>query len=214
MAYITVDDLRNEGVTDPPYSKEHLETRITLACRHVDMLTGCFYEPTAAHVVILDGTGHDLLFLPYPPTSTSAITTIEVASHSLDGTTWTDVGSGGWEVVMPLHPDGRFNPKIVNLLGNWREGKRNYRLTGEFGFVEADKSVPPGIKELALRIAIWDMPEFADVAGQKADRIIEEELRDYSYKLADPLALSKGYFNDPRIDNLVSMFHRPGVKVV
>ena len=178
------------------------------------MLTSCFYEPKAGHVVILDGTGHYLLFLPYPPTSTSSITTIEIGSHSQNGTTWTDIGSGGWEVVMPLHPDGRFNPKVCKLLGNWREGKRNIRLTGEFGFVEADKSVPPGIKELTTRIAIWNMPELGDVAGQQAYRIIEEELRDYSYKLADPAALSKGYFNDPKIDNLVSTFHRPGVRVV
>lgn len=178
------------------------------------MLTGCFYESKAGHVVILDGTGHNTLFLPYPPTSTSAITTIEVGSHSQNGTTWTDVGSGGWEVLMPIHPDGRFNPKVLNLIGNWREGTRNIRLTGEFGFVEADKSVPPGIKELTTRIAIWDMPEIGDVANQQAYRIVAERLRDYEYKLADPAALSKGFFNDPKIDNLVSMFHTIGVTVV
>ncbi len=204
--YITVDDLRAEGVTDPPYCNKHLGDRIALACSQVELCTGQFFEPRLNHVMILDGRGHDTLFLPYPPATDSSITMLELASRSQSGTTWTEVAVTGWETVMPAFPDGRWNPKVVNLLGNWVEGTRNYRLTGTFGFVEADgETTPPGIRELALRLAMLHMPDLGDVGAQQAYRIVEEELDKYRVKLSD-VVTSGGMFNDPKIDSLISMF--------
>lgn len=204
--YITVDDLRAEGVTDPPYCSEHLEKRITLACSQVELCTGQFFEPRANHQMILDGRGHDTLFLPYPPVTESSITMIEHASRSQSGTTWTEVATTSWETVMPAFPDGRWNPKVINLLGDWVEGTRNYRLTGTFGFVEPDgETIPPGVKELALRLAMLHMPTMGDVSAQQAYRIVEEDLDKYRVKLSDATK-GGGMFNDPKIDSLISMF--------
>lgn len=205
MAYITVDDLRAEGVTDPPYCNEHLGKRITLACSQVELCTGQFFEPRA-DVMVIDGRGHDTLFLPYPPTTESSITKIEHASRSQSGTTWTEVATTDWETVMPQFPDGRWNPKVIKLLGKWAKGTRNYRLTGAFGFVESDgQTTPPGIKELALKLAMLHMPELGDISAQQAYRIVEEELDKYSVKLSDATR-GGGMFNDRTIDSLISMF--------
>ena len=215
MAYISVSDLRHEGVTDPPYSTEHVEERITLACRAVDLMTGCFFEAKAAHVVTIDGPGHDYLFLPYPPTKTSSITSIETGEHASGGTNWIAVDSALYEVVLPLVPDGRFNPKVIHLTGTWPKGKRNIRVTGTFGFVESDgTTTPPQIRDLALRIAVWNMKKIGDEGAQRASQIIEESLKDYRYKLADPSALAQGSFGDPKIDNLISMFRMRRMRVV
>ena len=206
MAYITVDDLRAEGVTDPPYCNKHLESRITLACSQVELCCGQFFEPRANHELVIDGRGHDTLFLPYPPTTESSITKIEHASRSQGGTTWIEVDVTDWETVMSQFPDGRWNPKVVKLVGDWLKGTRNYRLTGTFGFVESDgETTPPGIKELTTRIAIWNMPTIGDVSAQQAYRIVEEELDKYRVKLSDATK-GGGMFNDSNIDRLITMF--------
>lgn len=215
MAYITVADLRHEGITDPPYSTEHVAERITLACRAVDELTRCFFEARTAHVVTMDGRGHDTLFLPYPPATTSSITKIEVGDHSSGGTSWVEVSSAVYEVVMPIIPDGRYNPKVLNLTGTWPKGKRNIRVTGTFGFVEADGiTTPPGVRDLALRIAVWNMKQIGDVAGQRESEIIAEQLKDYSYKLADRSAQGGSTFGDPKIDELIGRYRIRRMRVV
>ena len=214
MAYITVADLRNEGVADPPYSTEHVEERITLACAAIDQMTSCFFEARAAHVVQVNGRGHDTLFLPYPPCTESSITKVELRSVSASGSTWAEVDADLYEVVMPVFPDGRYNPKVVHLTGAWPKGERNVRLTGTFGFVESDgTTTPPGIRDLALRIAVWNMKLIGDESAQRQDKIVEESLRDYRYKLADPKT-SSGSFNDPKIDNRISIFRMRRMRAV
>jgi hypothetical protein len=207
MAYITIQDLRNEGVSETIYDDDHVTERITLACRAVEMLTGCFFEPKADHIVKLDGSGHDLLFLPYPPISTSAITELEISDEELD--------SEYWEVLMPEFPDGRFYPKIRHLssTGKWTKVKSNIKLTGTFGFVEADgSSVPPMIKRLCIDIAILGMPLAADESAKKSGRIIEEQIKNYRYKLSE--ASSSGMFGEKHIDNTLALFYSPNIKVV
>jgi hypothetical protein len=204
MAYLTVDDLRREGVSDEVYSTEYVEERIALASKTVEHLLGLFFEPKEGHVVKMSGPGHDTLFLPYPPTTTSAITSITVGGEEVD--------SEYYEVIMPEFPDGRLNPKILRLTGKWTAGKRNIVITGTFGFVEPDLSVPPQIHELCKRVAIWGMPKIGDAGAQKAARISEEAIEGYRYKLAE--VRSAGAFGDPKIDSLLAQFYRPAIGTV
>jgi hypothetical protein len=178
-------------------------------------MTGCFFEAKAGHVLRMDGTDHDTLWLPYPPTTTAGITKVEIATYDSTGANWTEVASTLYEVIMATVPDGRFNPKLQHMTGAWPKGRRNVRITGTFGFVESNgTTTPPFIVDLAKRIAIWNMPLAGDAAAQKSDRIIEEQLKDYRYKLADPSAASAGMFGDPRIDGPLAMFRKPAMRVI
>lgn len=205
MAYLTVDDLRREGVSDKDYTTEYVQERIDLASKTVERLLGLFFEPRAGHVVTMSGPGHDTLFLPYPPTTTSAITEITVGGVAVD--------SEYWEVIMPEFPDGRLNPKVLHLTGLWTTGKRNIIITGTFGFVEVDgTSVPPQIHDLCKRVAILGMAKIGDAAAQKASRITEESIEGYRYKLGE--AQAAGAFNDPKIDAILAQFYRPAMGTV
>jgi hypothetical protein len=205
VAYLTVDDLRREGVSDEDYTTEYVQERIDLASKTVERLLGLFFEPKVGHVVTMSGPGHDTLFLPYPPTTTSAITEITVGGTAVD--------SEYWEVIMPEFPDGRLNPKILHLTGSWTAGKRNVIITGTFGFVEADgTSIPPEIHDLCKRVAIWGMPKLGDTGALKADRIVEESIEGYRYKLSE--VMPSGTFDDPKIDSLLARFHRPAMGTI
>jgi len=203
MAYITVKDLHADGVSTA-LPKEYLEKRIALACSVIDTLTQCFFEPQTDYEIDMEGTGHKFLFLPVPPISTSAIDSLTVDGETLD----TDY----YKVVMPRVPDGRLNPKIKHLTSTWTAGT-SIVVTGTFGFVEADGSVPLMIQHACKRIVKWELPKIGDDEAQRADRIIEESLDKYTYKLGQ-LSTNSGYFGDRKIDNIIAMYRKPAMRTL
>jgi len=205
MAYITLDDIRAEGVTDPPYDDTWITDRISLAQSFIEQLTGCFYEKREDYVFKFDGPGHDLIWLPVPPVSTEAISSVTIDGDEVD--------SEDYEIIMPKFPDGRYNPKLRKLYGIWPKGKSNIIVTGDFGFVEEDGSTPPIVKDLCKRVTIWNLPEISDDEKQKSSRLVEESLKDYSYKLSE-VASGGGFFGDSKIDRLISLLKKPAIKTI
>lgn len=198
MAYISVADLRAEGVTDPPYNDAYVTARIVLAQSLIEELTGRFFEKKEAYVVTLDGTGHDLLWLPVPPATIDSITKVEVGGDELD--------ADDYELLMRAIPDGRFNPKLRRLSGFWPTGKSNIVITGDFGFVDPGETptTPVNIKHLCKKIAVWGLPMVGDPEAQRGGRIIQESLGDYSYRLSE--VGQRGFFGDSTIDGLLVMY--------
>lgn len=203
MAYVTVHDLRSEGVSED-YSTEYLTERIALASAVVERLTRCYFEVRQNQTIRMDGSGHECLELSVPPVDTDAITSITVGGVAVDSTLW--------EVVMPRIPDGRFFPKIRHLISYWPKGRSNIIVTGTFGFVDSDGGDPPTyttplmIKDLVNRLVVWHLPKIADADSQAKGRIIKESLKDYSYEL-DTTA-RQGEFGDDKIDNLIARFRK------
>jgi hypothetical protein len=205
LAYVSVEDMRIEGVAAQSYPNKWIEDRIALACATVNALTHCFFEKREEYVVKMDGRGHDTLFLPVPPVSTSAIDGVTVDGESVD--------SEYFEVLMPEFPDGRYNPKLRHLTSIWPKGKSNIVITGDFGFVEADESTPLLIQDVVKRIVMWNLPKIGDADAQKAGQIIRESLRDYSYQLADPSKIPQGFFRDLKVDTILARFQKPAMAV-
>jgi len=203
MAYITVEDMLNEGLTlGSPYDKERITECIALAQSTIEKLTGRFFEKRSALTLKISGTGHDTLWLPTPPVSEDAITSI--TTYDATHTTGEVVTATEYDVVMDSIPDGRYNPKVVKYTGTWPTGKRNIEVLGDFGFVESDESTPFEIQSLCKMIVVWALPGATDASSKKDDRIIEEQVGNYRYKLAE--ANKAGYFNETKIDNLIAMF--------
>lgn len=199
MAYVSLQDIRDEGIIDPPYTDEWVEKRIATAQGIIEQLTHCFYEERTM-TFELDGTGHDLLVLPVPPISTGAITSIIIADSE------TALEADEYKVIMPEFPDGRYYPKVLKVAGIWPKGTANITIAGQFGFVEKDGTPFFLAKELCKRLTVWGLPKLSDNDGQKSHRIVEESVKDYSYRLSEGAA--SGRFGDPQIDNLLSDLYR------
>ena len=215
MSYITVEELANEGVggNDSLITDAWIAERISIAQSFIEMITGRFFEKRSM-VLKVDGPGHDTIFLPYPPISVSAITSIAISGEVVD--------AADYEVIMPSFPDGRFNPKVRKLAtyAIWPKGKSNIVITGNFGFVDTptiskpDGTVPVLVRELCKRLVMWNLPSITDSDAQKAGMIIEEQLKDYRVKLSDPASYGVGTFSDSKIDNLIAMFKKRSIITV
>ena len=197
MAYIALKDLRDEGISDPPYTDAWVTERISLAQFSIREIYGRFFEKRTL-TLTLDGRGHNTLWLPIPPVSVTAITKVTVADVEVD--------SADYRVIMPSFPDGRGNPKLFKIAGVWTAGESNIEVKGDFGFVEADETTPPLIQDACKRIAVAWMPQIGDAEGQRASQIIAESLKDYSYQLNEKTKV--GLFGDPAIDNILAQFRR------
>ena len=195
MAYITIQDLRDEGITVSDAENNFVEKRIALAQSIIDEMTGRFFEKREAYKIVLDGKNSPIIILDVPPITENAITEILVNDVALE--------SEDYKVVMP-NPESRFIPKLKKVSGKWPEGILNLEITGDFGFVEPDESSPPLVKRLCKLLTVWNMPQLGNVDVAKIGKIIEEELGDYSYKLSE--AASIGMFGDEQIDGLINMY--------
>ena len=202
MDYVSVDDVRAEGYSESTYSSAWVQRAIRVASKFTEVMTGMFFYKREDYSLKMDGEGSDVLFLPVPPVSEESISAVTVSGEEVDATYY--------EVVMPEFPDGRFNPKLRHLSSTWPEGKSNIIITGDFGFVDVDSegavSTPDIAQRLTMLIVRKLLPKVGDADAEKADSIIEESLKDYSYKLASTAGGGGGVFDDPKIAELVALF--------
>jgi len=207
MAYITVQDVRAECISESEYPDDsYITARIAIAQQNIELLTGRFFEVRTGFKLILDGSGLNRLLLSIPPKDgTTAITEVKINDGILDATEY--------KYTLRTFPDDRFNPKIVLVSGTWPKGTLNIEITGDFGFVEADGTVPPLIKQLCKMLTIWELPKLTDSAAGRSTQIIEEELGDYRYKLSE-ISRSGGFFGDQKIDRILSMYRTRTITTV
>ena len=211
MAYITVEDMRNEDVANPPYSDADVTDRIVLAQKLIERILGCFFERRTGVSFRLDGRGHAWLRLPVPPISAATITSIALIETDKTETAYV---ADDWDLIMETFPDGRLDPQLRNCTGVWPEGKANIKIVGDFGFVDVTVvgeatvySAPPEIKRLCKLITHWGLPKAGDDAALRAGQIVAESLKDYNYRLSE--AAQSGMFGDKVMDRLLDIFKRP-----
>ncbi|KKN30265.1 hypothetical protein LCGC14_0835800 [marine sediment metagenome] len=201
MPYITLSDIRDEGIPDPPTDATILST-ITVCEQLVDRVTRQWFELRPA-TFKLDGNGRDTLHLPVP------IIAIEhVRLNDSDENLDTDL----FEVYdSRLIPDDRRNPRIKlvshqNLHDiytaperhghrlNFRKGRQNQEIKGDFGFLEPDDTTPEAIKRATKIIVIEKLlnPLFTDTSAPPVlpppppilGTLLEERTDDHSRKYA------------------------------
>lgn len=208
MAYITVQDLRNEGLDESLYKDAWIIQRIRLAQAIFEKLTSKYFEVRVGETMLLDGTGHGWLPLPVPPVAVGTITSVKIDDEAID--------ADEYKVVLP-YPDGRMNPELYRISGGWPMGVRNIELIGDFGFVDSDGGTPPvystpiAVQHAVKRIALLEMPKLEDTDGQRAAQVIEESLGNYSYRLSE-VQTGRSLFGDSRIDDVILAFK--GTKMV
>lgn len=205
--YATVEDLRNEGVTEAMVSDERLTSLLLEAGAFVDHVTGWFFEPRPM-ILRLSGRGSPSMEPPYPP--------IRVDWMTVDGVP-TFVNPNYFEVVgAPVEP-GFVAPRLV-LLGGYvfPKGNGNIVISGLWGYTEPDGTevgrTPLAIRRATMLLVLRNLPRLGEgdaASAKSAWRILEERTRDQSYKLAPVSSSSTVFTGDPEIDLTLAMFRCP-----
>ncbi len=171
--YITIQDLRDQGIPDPPSDADVLasielwQALIERACRQ-------WFVPKTL-VLKLDGTDSDAIHFGVPIIS---IDYVKINNET------TALDTGLYKVYNAVtYPSDRSNPRIkliseyevrdiysaplITGRMKFRKGRQNQEIKGTFGYVEADGGVPKLIKRALLKLCIEKLmrpPYVADPA--------------------------------------------------
>ena len=217
--YVSLLDVRNEGVTTIDASDAIIIAAISQAERLIAMWTGrWFYKRTSYTITIDGGTKYsipagivensDTLFLTIP--------IIDITSITIDGNLKLN---SDFILMKRIGPpvDDRWNPRIISKNNEWPlQGIQNIVLVGDFGFVEdaATGTSPELIKIAAKKEVIRLLPLGSMLSGdrelfQHSGRIVSEDLPGYKYQITQR-GISKSehavYSGDPEIDSIVDQY--------
>jgi len=228
--YCTIQDIRDEGVTEAMHDDTRVESAIATASRLIDMYTKRWFEPRSL-TFTLDGLGVKSLHLDQPIID---VTELLVEDIEVDVDTELIVYNRHLSENL-TQPDDRENPRIELLqpiegslearLGfrNFPRGQRNVQITGQFGYTEYDGTATGKVPELIAHacklMAMRELPLLVD-GDDREDararwRVTEYKTRDQTIKLGGVSATSGGravvgaYTGDPEIDAILARFRRP-----
>jgi hypothetical protein len=204
--YATVQDLRNEGITEAQASDARLQALIEEATASIDRITGWFFEPREM-TVYMDGRGTPSIEPPYPPIDLVELTMNERLLNLDNG-----------EVVIigaPVQP-GFSAPRITLKVGVFYTGAANVVGEGIWGFTEDDGTeygrTPLAIRRACMMMVMRMLPLMGNTEdsadARNAWRIIEEKTRDQSYKLDKP-STSSTVTGDPELDQILARYSKP-----
>ena len=219
--YLSIQEVRDEGFNDPPYSDARVVRAIRLATRIIDSVTGQWFEPRQ-RTFRLDVKNTTLEYLLEVPII--ALTGAEFWDEDIE---LADLWIYNRHLTMGIEEDLR-DPKIVfkrdyrtvrqrRLYGGSRhftESNQRLKLTGYFGFTELDMYDTPGetsegsqvplsygdtpdeIKQAALLLVQKYLPTIASGDGADASmlaRVTGVKTQDQQLNLAGPSGSDGSY---------------------
>lgn len=235
MSYCDVDDIRAEGVPDPP-DDNRLLAIAQLATDYINTFTGQYFEARQL-TRVMDGRGHRAIYFDIPVIEITAIKEVDpsgTVKQTYDATSY---------IVYNRHvrlnqqdPDDRENPKVeratptdpwnARLYGQvwWPRGQQNLQVEGWFGYTDFDDNdphgqTPPLIKRACVLIVLREVWQRWGEEGESEEarfrsRLKMEKTRDQSYQLGGVAtslqdALAGGRLTgDPEIDSILIEFRR------
>jgi hypothetical protein len=216
--YISIDDIRAEGVTVAKASDEKVFELIQVWQDYIEKVTRNWFV-SKSMTLYLDGNGTTLLQLPVPIISVTELviddTTIETADYKVYN------GRG------VIERDDRKNPRVKIVTGDvsifngtgqnrssitlFYVGEKNIKLTGSFGYVEADGTVPKPIQYALKKLVVRRCDPMVGSVHSPAGPVIEEETDRHRRKFSDPIMGSKTYSmtGDLEVDHILAMYKAP-----
>lgn len=199
MSYCTIENLRNEGLTEDDYSDERLSELIKMSCDFIDKITGQFFELREI-ALTFDGRGGQYLVLPYPLIEATEILVDDEAVN---------------DFVLYNRLEDRVYPKIYRER-KWPKGILNISISGSWGYVDENLQTPTPIKRIATKLAMYHFPALNDSDAQEQlninGRVISETTDGHSYSLAavDSSSLITG---DKEIDDVLKFYTRSNFRM-
>jgi len=234
--YCTIQEVRDEGFADPPFTDARINFLIALASRYIDRVTGRWFSPRTfddTNRFIVDGKGSRTLHLEIPIIRLDRLYIEDQAllSSGLTEVSLDAVRAYNRHISGMTLPDDRENPKLsfiqqhiisVTQDGLWPPprvfpaGRMNIHLEGVFGYTEPDGTTfgntPLLIRQVACRLVARDLLLDSD-ACEKLNtkvkfRISSDKEGGTTIKLQD-LWLKGAFTGDSEIDNVLMMYKRP-----
>ena len=244
-AYASIAEMREDGFTEDLVADARLLRIIQLASRRVEQFTGRHFDPRSLTLMV-DGSGGRSQLLDQP---VIAIESVALDASSFEGgellieadlfLIYNRHLSQGL-----LHPDDRNNPKIEFVHGRdlfgrgnldivqgltltrlaFPIGPQNIRITGVFGYTDADGSplgdTPALLQHATKLLVLRELPTLTDCDGredaQRRWRLLAEKTSEQSYRLADlsgreaTAHVAVGALTgDPEIDTILVQYMRP-----
>ncbi len=230
--YCTIQDVRDEGFTDPPHTDARIASQITLASNAIDTATGWWFDPRDM-TLKLDGDGTRTLRVGVPIITVDSVTMNNGDVELDDLIIYNRYIKYGHRI-----PDDRRNPRIEwnqNLSDRpgyrnipvipavWTLGQQNVTVVGTFGFTEYDGTptgkIPEMLSYLCLLITIRNLELLSDPDARLElegfNSLTKEKTRDQEKGYARPkvpmtTVLANGLLTgDPEIDGLIRYFRKP-----
>lgn len=232
MTYCTVQNVRDEGLTDvAAYPDATVQTSILLWQQLIDRVTRQWFEARPL-TLELDGNDSGVLHFPAP--------IIEITSLKLNSSP-SDLDPDSYEVYdSRTFPDDRRNPRIKLVRGDtlrdiytaplhngelrFRKGRRNQEIVGTFGFLEEDDSTPGLITRALCKLVIEKLtnPTLADPANPVTPpppvlgSLLEEWTDGHRVKFAQAGGATKpvapgleGMIKDPEVRQILKLYKGP-----
>lgn len=223
MSYITIEDVRDQGVTVATASDEYVQLLIDSWQGWIDRYCRQWFEPREM-TWDRDGNGTTLMQLPVP--------IIELDTLYVNGNFTTALNPDSYLVYDGLggdgKPDDRKNPRIkIRTTANsifdgtgdldsgclvFEAGEKNQRLVGTFGYVESDgESTPAAIKLALLKLVVAEAKkgQLGSVGPTAAGPVIEEETDRHRLKYADLSSSVVSVSGNAEIDRLLAAYRGP-----
>lgn len=215
MGYATVQQVRDEGITEAMASDDELLAKIGRWSKHIDKITGQWFESRDL-TLLLDGEASRRLTLSVP-----IITVTEILIGEDDQPVPEDEYA-----VYNRHMSGqvegdddRTDPHIDFRHGRrWPAGRQNISVGGSFGYT--DPPGPPGttpedITRACMLLVVQDLPALGDEDERLENfyklRLISEKTRDQSRAYGTPrTSAARGYLTgNEEIDRLLEHYMSP-----
>ena len=232
MALITISDFRfQENFKKVPPEDAKLKELIKYWQSWIEQVTGNYFEKKSISFY-MDGNDSEMLHLAIP---------IITITHLRINDSTTDLPTDEYVVYSGRTPpnDDRQNPKIV-LKQNYRRniftdtpivptlgqvskrrflrGERNQYIEGEFGYLEADDSVPQPIIRALKRLVLKDANAIAGgntvLDTVDKSRLISQTTDKHSYKLSASSGSGVSLTGDQEVDKILSAYRAPAAMAV
>lgn len=188
---IAMEDLQEYlGVQDCTSSEEWmLELLEEAAVAFVEGETGQYFGPVISFTQVVDGSGQEVLWLDYLPTTFTSISYRTAADLSA----WTAYDSTDYE------QDGR---KLFRLGAVWPRGRRNLRVIYDAGYAAGEEPSEVRQAVLSLVSAAWKRKSLGPFQS--------ETIGDYQYTLADASEVDEKVGLSPL--NLLAKWRKPQLR--
>jgi hypothetical protein len=181
-AYVTVDDMRDEGFTSTEVTDDQIRRGASRAMSVIEEITGQWFEPRL-RTFKFDGTGETSFFFDVPIIAITAIENDE-GDVTMDFDTIKIYNRHLTQGL--LNPDDRFDPKVVfdeyewantwGIIeksnywdGKFYSGRQNIKITGYFGYTELARGAPVGetSDESQVPLSYGETPELIKYAAKR-----------------------------------------------
>lgn len=202
MAYVSVAEMRSEGVTAALADDARVTAAIADVSRRAELAARTWWE-ARNKTLYVNGNGRSEIVLDYP---LIALTSLTIDGAAVTGTTLRADPVTGLTFVLARSAGNVFN-----------SGSSNVVIVGSFGHLDMSGASPATPADIKWAIKRWAYLLLAQITDE--DMAAERRMLVANNESVSGRSRSRGSFiaplsGDPEVDRIISSYRRPRVAVV